>query len=45
MAWFSRERSGAEGSGELCVTVHLPKLADAGFDRFLESAIEACLEV
>ena len=33
---------GAEPAGELCIVAHLPKLADSGFDRFLETAIEAC---
>ena len=39
-----RALPGSEGSGDLCVTVHLPKLADAGFDRFLETVLEACGE-
>jgi hypothetical protein len=33
---------GAEPAGDTAVIVQLPKLADAGFDRFLQTAIEAC---
>jgi hypothetical protein len=40
-----RALPGSEPVGDLAVTVHLPKLADAGFDRFLETAIEACAEI
>jgi hypothetical protein len=39
-----RELPGAEVSGDRSVTVHLPKLADSGFDRFLQTALEACAE-
>ena len=41
-AW--RLLPGAEAAGEAAVTVHLPKLADSGFDRFLEIALDACQE-
>ena len=35
---------GAEPAGEKAVTVHLPKLADSSFDRFLEAALAALVE-
>ena len=38
-AW--RALPAAEPSGDQAVTVHLPKLADSGFDRFLSAAVEA----
>ena len=36
-----RELPGAEPCSADAVVVHLPKLADAGFDRFLETAVQA----
>jgi hypothetical protein len=36
---------GAEDSGDRCVTVQLPKLADAGFDRFLQGALDLLTEL
>jgi hypothetical protein len=38
--WRALPGSEPEGTGH--VVVHLPKLADSGFDRFLETAVEAC---
>jgi hypothetical protein len=40
-----RALPGAEPCSELAVVVHLPKLADAGFDRFLETAVDAFEEL